>query len=57
MEGYLIEIAQTVPLMRKDIRNLAFVTNYGFLISLSSQPNALDLRYFKLGINIGIRKS
>ena len=31
-------------------RNWVFVTNYDFLISISLQPNAVDLRYFKLWI-------
>ena len=39
-------------------RNGVFVTNYGFLISISLQPNALDLRFTPSGgKNIGIRKS
>ena len=29
-------------------RNWVFVTNYDFLISISLQPNAVDLTYFKL---------
>ena len=29
-------------------RNWVFVTNYDFLISISLQPNAVDLRYLKL---------
>ena len=33
-------------------RNLVFVTNSDFLVSMSLQPNAVDLRYFKLYILI-----
>ena len=31
-----------------DQRNWAFATNRDFLISISLQPNVVDLKYFKL---------